>query len=289
MVIYRLRSFMTAVTGLFVASMVCAQVSVEVSGIHRFGPETSEAEACRLATDRAKRLAIERVVGETVRADRLLVCKEGSGDTSPAQRSGCRLSQTLWSALSGSLLDARVTQTTITPYLGGRACNVTLEAVVAKPNGEPDPDFDLQVTLDRPIYRIGEAIQLTVAPTQPGYLTVFNWAPLGQTTAPLIRLLPVDTGLPLAIAAKQVLPRDGTQLLIGGFPIDPGESSWIPPDTWAEYLIAVYTREPLQWPDQISLSDFGRKLHEIPRRDIRWQSHIFQVIQKPQLKKEVLQ
>ena len=284
-----LRSLMTAATGLLMASVAFAQVSVEVSGIHRFGPETSEAEACRLATERAKRIAIERVVGETVRADRLLVCKEGSGETSAARRSGCRLSQTLWSALSGSLLDARVTETTITPYLGGRACNVTLEAVVAKPNGEPDPDFDLQVTLDRPIYRIGEVIQLTVAPTHPGYLTVFNWAPLGQTTAPLTRLLPVDSGVPLAITDQQVVPRDGTQLRIGGFPIDAGESSWIPPDTWAEYLIAVYTREPLQWPDQMSLSEFGRKLHEIPRRDIRWQSHIFQVIQQPQLKKEVLQ
>jgi len=280
---------LAVVLGCLVHTVATAQVPVRVTGTHRFGPDTSEADACRFAVADAKRLAIEQVGGESIRADRLLVCKspDEAGALSPG--SPCRLSQTLWSELSGLLLEANVIQTAVKPYLGGRACTVEMAAVVALPNGQPDPSFDLTVALERPIYRVGEALRLTVTPTHRGYLTLFNWAPIEDQTAPLTRVLPADTATPLSVSGAGVFPSEGTRLEVGGFPIDPRESRWVPPSTWAEYLIVVYSRDPIEWPATLTLSEFGRKLHEIPRRDIRWQSHVFQVIQKPQLKKEALQ
>jgi hypothetical protein len=274
-----------------VAATAHAQTDVRVQGTYRFGPDVAQARACELATQEAKRVAVQTVGGEDIRATRLMVCAESSLAQQQPGGSACSLSRYLWSELSGVLVSSSVLRTEVTPYVGGSACTVTLQASVALPQGEPDPSFDFAMTLDRPIYRVGEAIRLDMSPTQAGYLTVFNWAPVSGEQAALSRVLPFADAPSVHITTQQTLPADadGVRLEVGAYPIDPANAAWRAPPTWAEYLIAVYTKYPVRWAQTLSLSEFGRKLQELPRSDVRWQSHIFQVIQQPQPKKEALQ
>ena len=274
---------------LFTHSASQAQMSVDVDGVYRFGPDVAESQACRLATEAAKMRAIEQVAGEFIRADRLLMCNERSDVAQWEAGSPCQLSQTLWSELSGFLLESTVLDTQITPYLGGRMCQVRMRAVVAQSVGEPDPSFDVAIALNRTIYRVGESIEMDIKPTTSGYLAVFNWAQIGDAKTQITRLMPLAGSAPLQLKGPQRLPAKGTLLEVGGFPVVLGMSEWVPPTTWPEYLIAVYTRKPIYWPESMDIKSLGQKLQQIPRKDVRWQTLVFQVIQKPQMKKDALQ
>lgn len=47
---------------------------VPASGEYLFGPETSENEACELARNKAKSMALSQVVGEKVSSEEQLIC-----------------------------------------------------------------------------------------------------------------------------------------------------------------------------------------------------------------------
>ena len=52
---------------------------------------------------------------------------------------------------------------------------VTMWARVIKEEGEADPEFRVNLTLNRMTFEAGEEMVLTVSPTQDSYITILNW------------------------------------------------------------------------------------------------------------------
>jgi len=51
---------------------------------------------------------------------------------------------------------------------------VTLDARITKPKGKPDPNFKIQLTLDKPSYWDGDKLEINIVSTQDCYITVIN-------------------------------------------------------------------------------------------------------------------
>lgn len=84
---------------------------------------------------------------------------------------------------------------------------VEIEGEVACPQGEPDPDFTLNMTLNQTTFRNGEAMELRLTPSQDSYLTVLNLAADGQVYLLLLSFFQRE----IRVAANQTLLLPGEQ------------------------------------------------------------------------------
>lgn len=261
---------------------------VQAVGEYRFGPDTAETRACRLAVSGAKRAAIEAVNGEVIGAYALLTCQE-SATTARASRTKndaptCQLNKHLWSELSGLLSNTRVISTEVSPYLGGRVCSARIEATVSSPNGQPDPSFNFSMKLDQPIYRVGEHISLDITSTQPGYITLFNWLPSPTGIDEVVRIFPNAFNDDAFVQGDLSIPTGNAQLVVGPYPeaLLEQPTTTSAPHTWSEYVIAVFTRHPVAFAQRLTLEELGAIFREVPAADLRWHQQVIQVLQQPQ-------
>ena len=97
---------------------------VPASGEYLFGQETSENEACELARNKAKSLALSQVVGEKVSSEEQLICNQTSGKSSDY---GCEFNRISWSMIDGDIRAIKNEVRKIESRQGARACVVTAE------------------------------------------------------------------------------------------------------------------------------------------------------------------
>lgn len=237
---------------------------VEARGAYLFPPTMAEAEACGYAEDRARAEAVRQVTGETIAAEDVQRCTEQGDETQCARNSA------LWSSMQGYIRRTGDKNVQVRPAVAGhRECVVGFAADVAAAEGQPDPAFDLGVSLPQPVLRHGEALVIGLSPSQPMYVQVFQWLPYrGGAAQAVTRLFPnaYDTAfridgpasIPTAAGAKRY---DLRVEFPDGLP--PGRRMV------DEYLMVVATRTPLPLRDSYSLDDFRRLMAELPRAHSR--------------------
>ena len=236
---------------------------VHTTGTYLFPPIMPEAEACQYAEERARTEAIRHVTGETVSSEDTLRCTEQGEEVE------CARNLAQWSTMDGYIRDQRSrTIGTRASAAGHRECVVSIEADVLAALGRPDPNFDLGVSINQPVFRDGEHLVVSLSPSQPMAVQVFQWLPYQRDDKAVLRLYPnafdnaqlIDkaTSVPSGNEAKRYDMRLE-------FPQD------MPPGRKMvdEYLVVVATRQPLVLRDSYSLDDFRRLLAEIPRDQSR--------------------
>ncbi len=249
---------------------------VKARGERVFGPEMAEADACRAAEERAREDALRRRLGEHLAAEDLLACSERGG------KAECDLHRSVWTTLDGDIRavrDRRV-ETRDGPLPGFRVCTVSLFADVGVAIGRPDPSFDLKAALNTRVFRDGDSLALTIRPTQPMYLAVFQWQPDEGSPHTVSRLFPnaMDSGnrfdgpgtIPTAAGAQRYS-------FTVSFPAGLAAGR----DDADEYLLVVATRKKVDFLDSYDIDAFKGRLLEIPRSDSRLVKLAYMVVRAP--------
>lgn len=236
-------------------------VSVEADYI--FGPEKSEAEACKEAERRAKEKALKSLSGENISSEDYMVCSEMRDDTQ------CKLNRSTWSIIDGLIKGTRNKKTeTVRDISGFNKCCVSLDVNVGVAEGSPDPSFDIQVKLNRSTFRHGELLKINLAPTQPMHINIFQYQPYEDNNKQVTRIFPnAFDKIQLFQKSGSIPTLRGSEKykLVVGFP----EGVKKRKDLVDEYLMVLGTSKALNFSSEYSLEEFNARLLEIPRNNRR--------------------
>jgi hypothetical protein len=133
------------------------------------------AEAQKLALERARQNAIEKVCGVSVQAETFVKNNMLEADFIHSLSFGHIIAEKIlrW--------DASVTQDSKKrpPQIAYR---VTIRATVKKERGKPDPFYQVNCQLNKKVYQSGDEMIITVTTTKPSYLSVLNFSADGSVT-----------------------------------------------------------------------------------------------------------
>ena len=266
--------FLSILTFSFLVIMGQAHAeAVNAKGEYLYGPDTSEADACRLAKERAKANALSKVFGESISMEEQMSCREVKGGKPDY---GCELNRVSWSSIEGDIRSVTDYHKVIESRVGERACIVTLTADVVIPNRKPDSSFDLKATLNEKMYRAGEVLTIALEPTAPMHIAIFNWVPYQDRDA-VIQMFPNPMDPQSHITKKTSIP---TESKISAYNFTMTWLETLPKNkTFVdEYLIVIGTKKPIKWLSSYEFSDFKSKLSEIPLDEMRVVKRGYQLI-----------
>ena len=266
--------FLSILTFSFLVIMGQAHAeAVNAKGEYLYGPDTSEADACRLAKERAKANALSKVFGESISMEEQMSCREVKGGKPDY---GCELNRVSWSSIEGDIRSVTDYHKVIESRVGERACIVTLTADVVIPNRKPDSSFDLKATLNEKMYRAGEVLTIALEPTAPMHIAIFNWVPYQDRDA-VIQMFPNPMDPQSHITKKTSIPTE-SKLSAYNFTMTWLESLPKNKTFVDEYLIVIGTKKPIKWLSSYEFSDFKLKLSEIPLDEMRVVKRGYQLI-----------
>ena len=266
--------FLSILTFSFLVIMGQAHAeAVNAKGEYLYGPDTSEADACRLAKERAKANALSKVFGESISMEEQMSCREVKGGKPDY---GCELNRVSWSSIEGDIRSVTDYHKVIESRVGERACIVTLTADVVIPNRKPDSSFDLKATLNEKMYRAGEVLTIALEPTAPMHIAIFNWVPYQDRDA-VIQMFPNPMDPQSHITKKTSIPTE-SKLSAYNFTMTWLESLPKNKTFVDEYLIVIGTKKPIKWLSSYEFSDFKSKLSEIPLDEMRVVKRGYQLI-----------
>jgi hypothetical protein len=260
-------------SGLFLL-LLLGQASAEISRAkaeYLYGPETAEAEACKLAIGKAKTKALANVLGESVSAEELLSCRGSTGKISDY---GCDLNQVTWSQIDGDIKKTLSENVITEKREGASACVAEVEIDVVIPKDKPDPNFQLRADFKQTVFRVGDDFNLDIELSQAGYFAVFNWLPHDSNS--VVRIIPAIED---PSQSNVFLSLDKTKSLKVAFSMT---ASWADSYTgkrkfYDEYLLVVATKRPYKWLSKYSLDEFKSLLQLIPITDKRLVKKAYQL------------
>ena len=247
--------------------------AVNAKGEYLYGPDTSEADACRLAKERAKANALSKVFGESISMEEQMSCREVKGGKPDY---GCELNRVSWSSIEGDIRSVTDYHKVIESRVGERACIVTLTADVVIPDRKPDSSFDLKATLNEKVYRTGDVLTISLEPTVPMHIAIFNWVPY-QDRDTVTQMFPNLMDPQSHITKKTSIPTE-SKLSAYNFTMTWLESLPKNKTFVDEYLIVIGTKKPIKWLSSYEFSDFKLKLSEIPLDEMRVVKRGYQLI-----------
>jgi len=245
---------------------------VRAKGDYIFPPAMSEAEACQQADSRARADAIRQITGETLSSEETMRCTE-QGDEAE-----CAKNSTTWTAMGGEIRSTRDRQAVTTVEVDVyRKCTVSFDADVYVAEGKSDPNFDVGVVLNNMVYRDGENLTVTLKPSQPMAVQIFQWLPYEKGDAQVARIFPNPFENLARIDKAITIPTEAGSRrydLKVGFPVGqpPGRKMV------DEYLMVVATKKPMAFRDSYSLDDFNRVVAEIPLSDRRIVRRLYNIV-----------
>lgn len=262
-------TFCLFVVGTTAPSVHAAWTSGE--GEYLFGPETAEAVACSLATERAKVDALRKVHGETITADQTLSCREKR--SASADEPECQANRMLWSQIGGMLRSSRVVKMDVNDITGARSCRVRLVADVATTIKSPPHDFDIAVSTTSTVYRVGEKLWIELAPTRPMHVAIFNWLPYEPSERQVVRLFPNRYDQSDLIRERLTIPTAGYSFTLRLPEMAPSGRSFID-----EYLLVVISEDPMAWRGSYSLQELQSRIAEMPSDRVRFIKRGYQLV-----------
>ncbi len=241
------------------------------SGEQYFGPETSETEACAIAEESAKTDALRSFYGETLSIDQQMSCRETSDMMQDS--SYCQMNKILWNQVGGDIRSVSQISQQVSKVTGSRVCRVQLVADVVVNRGKPDRDFDLGVRLNNTAFREGEALSLTLEPSQPMYVAIFSWLPYPNRDARVERIFPNAHESIGRIDRKRLVPNNTYRFQVELPPVLPRNRKLLD-----EYLLIVASKQPVNWRDTYSFQEFNARLSEFSLDQIRYVKRAYQIV-----------
>ena len=239
-------------------SLLAKAVPVDVKADFYFGPDLSRNQACDNAREAAKAKAVALVTGESIAADQSMHCKQVANAT---RDQGCEVHRHALTLVEGRVRKSELISETVKTVPGAQICSVTMVVDVLPLAIDTDPGFDLRVDLNRHSYRVGDALQISITPSSPMYISVFNWRPAFKRDN-VVRLFPNEIEKNNLIKGAIRLPSGATDKPYVF------ELEWLAPagedkDSMSEWVIVVATKKPMPWLPVYDIQGFKEKLLEI--------------------------
>lgn len=246
--------------------LVCFIANAEMTtgvGEYLYGPETSQAEACRLALDRAKSMALSSVMGESVSNEQQLYCKETSGKKSDID---CEYNNVTWSLIEGDIKPPKKVDKKIEDRSGATACIVAIEVDVIVPTRKPDPNFEVKLKINQTVFRVGDDFTLEFESTLPAYFAIFNWLPKENNQINRILLTSAADQSDSDVLKKNASGKFHFKQIF--------KTTWSNAYTgdkkfYDEWVLVVVTKKPYKWLSSYDFEAFKEKLREIPNDERR--------------------
>ena len=227
-------------------------------GEYVYGPETSKAQACRQALDRAKAAALSSVMGESVYSEQQLYCKESSGKKSDVD---CEYHSMSWSLIDGDIKAPKRVDQKIEERFGETACVVTIEAEVIVPAQKPDPNFEVTLKTNQTVFRAGDDLVLEFESTLPAYFAIFNWLPNENNHIQRVYLSNAADGSDSDVLKKNP---NGKYLFKQTFTTNWSKAYKTEKKYHDEWVLVVVTKQPYKWLSSYDFETFKEKLRDIP-------------------------
>ena len=132
-------------------------------GEYDFGADITENQSCDKALTNAESDAIERAYGVTV----------GATDWEMCDNETCDFRSMSWIETHGHVVEIKNIKKVILE--NPRRCRVSIVADVER-TPSIDPNFTLDVQLNRTEYKAGDELTIDLDPSQLMYVAVFNWS-----------------------------------------------------------------------------------------------------------------
>ncbi|MFP6900922.1 MAG: hypothetical protein VCA36_08245 [Opitutales bacterium] len=182
----------------------------------------------------------------------------------------CRLNSLTWGRVNGQVKEVKEENREETHD----TCSVTLKAFVV-PLEDPDPSFDFSLKLNRQIFRPGEKLEVTITPTAPMYITLFQWLPYVRGEPNVLRIFPNEKdGGGLFKGVLKIPNPEKEYSLHVEFPAEGMKEA----TETQEFIMAVATKKPTVFLDAYKLEAFERKLGELTPKNHRLKRGGYQVI-----------
>lgn len=210
-----------------------------------YGPQTSQAEACRQAEERAKVQIVEKAFGQHISADNDMYCS-GSED-----EKSCSMRKFTWEFTEGSIKSVRDTKVQAT----ANSCKVTVEADVQKEERFDDPNFDVRVKLNRQVYQQHDEVKIGVEPNNDMHVTIFHWKP---TDEKMHKIFPNKFDPSNKFSTKFDVPTNERYQI--RFKTNNKTSN--------EYVVVVATKAPTNFLSSYSLNEFASTMRNIKEKRV---------------------
>ena len=239
---------------------------VEATGDYMYGPETSDAQACRLAILAAKQNALLKKVGEDVSIDQSYACTEATGKAVESlQKSLCTLNKYLWSQMSGEIQSFKVLDTVISTSMGSKTCRAKISALIQGKEAL-NPSLDFAVTVNANTLRVGEKLKISVSAAQAANLTIYSWIPNPADDGDVEKVFPNQYQTQSFLNAQLTIPNQDYDIVVGLLSKGALKTQGL---AQLEHLIFVMSKDELRLPEKMSYDDFSKKVFSMDSKHIR--------------------
>lgn len=239
---------------------------LEVTGEYRYGPEISDAQACRLAVLVAKNNALQQEVGEDLSIDQSYACAEKRHDTGASiSQEICALNKYLWSQIRGEIQSMKVLKTRITTNDGSKSCHADISVQIMQ-HPSVDSAFDFAVAMNGATFRLGETLKITVTSDQVGHLSVFGWTPDVGGDGEVLKIFPNPYQPSGVLNTQLTIPNQDYDIAVAAPPSKAKTGQVL---VSLEHLIFVMSRSELRWPEQMSYDEFSKRIFQVNPKEVR--------------------
>jgi hypothetical protein len=234
-------------------------IAIDVKADFFFGPDISRNQACANAREAAKIKAISAVTGERLAFDQRMYCAQNAA---LADDKRCEMNRHTWTLVEGRISKSEVVSEVVKTVQGAQVCTVSMVVDVEPPTTAADAGFDLKLELNHHSFRPGDALSISILPTSPMYVSVFNWRTSSVKDGVLL-LYPNEIDKNNYVTQPITVPSSHA---LAGYKL---ELEWTAAgdygrDLITEWIIVVATKKPMVWLPVYDMARFKEKLLEIP-------------------------
>ena len=253
---------------LFFFSLAYAD-KVEVEGIYRNAGNISPNETCRLAKEKAKLKALERVTGQIISSEELEKCSEVDG------KSSCERNQFFLSSFNGEISEIEeINKKLDTEKLSSGevifVCKIKIKAKVVALEQEKDPNFDFDVKLNNYNFRDGDNLEINIDLNQEMYLTVFQILPYEEKNYQVYKLFPLNEEPNFIQNDSFKLPKTNKYEIY--FPENVKKKSI------DEYLLFIGSKKKINWLNKYSKFEDLKKQFINSKSLVKWKYKEYTII-----------
>ena len=227
---------------------------VETEGSYMYAGDISRNEGCKLAKEKAKLKALEKVLGQKISSEETEICSEVDGKTT------CQINQFFLSQFDGDIVPLNQLDEKVETHTVGDEevyiCKVSIRGNVIKKSNILDSSFDINVKLNEKNFKDGDELKIDIEFNSPVYLNIFNVFPYEKKDYQVQRLFPNIKETNNYIDTKRLkLPINKKTKYRVIFP------DHINKNSVDEYLVFIASENDIKWLDKYAEEDELKKAY----------------------------
>lgn len=241
-------------------------------GEYRHFGDISANDGCKLAKEKAKLNALQKVSGQTISSEELEKCTEIDGI------SNCHSNQFFISMFNADFdqvkeIDIYKSTETLSDGKIFYICNFKIEANVVPVNQITDPNFDFNVIFNDYNFRSGDNLEIEIAITKPMYLNIFQLLPYrNPKNYQALKLFPNERETNNYLKSnKTKLPTNGKYRVV--FPEEMNKNSV------DEYLLFIASKEKLNFLNEYTTINDLKKSYLRLTNKVKFQYKAYRIVQ----------